>query len=168
MKTTAGYMLIEGLLTILLLAILLTLAAPAYNYLIADTQATTSINDLVAAINYARNEAIKRHQVVTLCKSADGQKCGGNWRDGWLIYTDDQRLRVYPALPVQDHLIWQSSLQHDDYLQLDALGGARQDGTFTYCSGANPSTINKVMVSFTGRVRVTTEKNDPENSVCLN
>ncbi len=177
--TAAGYTLIECLVTVLLLIIVLALSAPVYQHLIARNKTSVYLNQLISAVYYARSEALARHLPVTLCKSINGQQCGGQWRDGWLIFVDplntgqvenpEQLLRVYQALPEGDQLTWRSSLAKNDYLQFNRLGHLRQDGSFIYCphhTGAYSSTYaGKVVISLTGRLRIEKDKSD-ENNIC--
>lgn len=72
-----GFTLVELVVTVLLIAILAALAAPSFRGFIADQQVRTAANDLLVALNYARSEAIKRNNSVTL------QAVGGGWSEGW-------------------------------------------------------------------------------------
>ncbi len=161
----SGYTLTEFLFAIIIIVILAGLAVPAYQSLATHVRVTTQVNQLITAINFARSEAIKRHTMVSICNSKDGQSCGGTWREGWLIFVDkqangkvsatDQILRVYSALPVGDRLHWQTTVHKNDYLQFTASGSPRgQAGSFIYCpAGYNPQHIYVISVSLTGRVR---------------
>jgi Tfp pilus assembly protein FimT len=46
---------------------------------------------LISHLEYARQEAIRQEVTVTICPSTDGRNCqvGGNWQQGWLIFTDE-------------------------------------------------------------------------------
>lgn len=161
-----GYTLLECLVVIVIVGILLGFALPSFSHLMQRTRVVTQVDQLVATINYARSEAINRHAIVTLCKSADGKTCSGEWRDGWLVFVDKQAqgqvnpgdviLRVHEALHHGDELAWDASSKRDAYLQLDATGATRgQAGTFVYSPGdRNPQNTYRITVSLTGRVRV--------------
>lgn len=45
---------------------------------------------LASHLEYARQEALRLEAPVTVCPSADGRNCqvGGDWNQGWLIFTD--------------------------------------------------------------------------------
>jgi type IV fimbrial biogenesis protein FimT len=160
-----GFTLIELLVTLTLLAVLLTLAVPAYKSLVTNTRTTTQVSQLVSAINFARSEAIKRHVVVTLCASSDQKSCGDDWSKGWLVFVDkqaageivagDEILRIYEATPNGYKLEWRSL--RSSYLQMDPTGGTHgQDGSFFYYADDDKNTQQKISVSQTGRVRVKT------------
>ncbi|HYE34441.1 MAG TPA: GspH/FimT family pseudopilin [Methylocaldum sp.] len=97
-------------MTVSVAAILLSLAAPGFQNFINSTRIAGATNELVAALNLARSEAVKRGVIVTVCKSANPNDASptcttsGGWQAGWLTFTDsgtrgtvdgsDARLRV--------------------------------------------------------------------------
>jgi type IV fimbrial biogenesis protein FimT len=87
-----GLTLIELLTTLALAAILLTLGVPAFNELMARHRVTTAANGLLADLQLARSEALKRGSRVALCTGgAVGTelKClAGDWHAGYLIFAD--------------------------------------------------------------------------------
>jgi type IV fimbrial biogenesis protein FimT len=108
MKKETGFTAIELMVTLAVAVVLITMAIPAYNTFVQNNRITAQANDLVTAINLSRDEALKRRTTVTICSSADGSTCAGNWHDGWIVFTDanadstvngtDQVLRVWGAL----------------------------------------------------------------------
>jgi len=85
---TRGLTLIELVITLSIAAILLAIAAPSFSAIIQNNRMVTQVNELVAGLNLARSEAIKRGDNVTVCGSNDGSSCGGNWLDGWIVFSD--------------------------------------------------------------------------------
>lgn len=71
-------------------AFLIAITVPNFRVFVQNGHITTQVNDLIADVNFARSEAIKRGSFVAVCRSANGTTCagGGNWRDGRLIYVD--------------------------------------------------------------------------------
>lgn len=88
--TQGGFTLIELMVTIAVLAILLGIAAPSFNDVSLSSKLSSHANNLIASINMARSEAIKRNVRVTLCASADGTDCAtsGGWEQGWVVKYD--------------------------------------------------------------------------------
>jgi type IV fimbrial biogenesis protein FimT len=90
----AGVTVIELMVTLSIMVILLTVAVPGMKDVIAETRRVASINQLMGALNLARNEAIKRGVRVTLCKTADPlarvPSCdlSAAWSAGWIVFPD--------------------------------------------------------------------------------
>jgi type IV fimbrial biogenesis protein FimT len=89
----AGFTMVELLITLTVFAILLAIAIPSFQGLIASTRVTNGTNELLAALAQTRSEAIRRGLRVTMCMSANGLQCtnAGNWDQGWIIFTDTTR-----------------------------------------------------------------------------
>lgn len=113
---TRGFTLIELLITVALVAIAATLAIPAFSSLVRGNQATARANELVAALNFTRSEAIARAVEVSLCASTNPNDpdptCSGStsdWVAGWVSFVDndgdeqhdsgEQVLRIWEGLP---------------------------------------------------------------------
>ncbi|AKS42278.1 GspH/FimT family pseudopilin [Wenzhouxiangella marina] len=89
---TRGFTLIELLIGLLLTAIVLSLAVPGFSRFLAGQRVTVATNELMANLQYARNEALTRHQIVIACPSPDHQDCEGNrWDRGWIVFVDPDR-----------------------------------------------------------------------------
>jgi type IV fimbrial biogenesis protein FimT len=84
-STNIGFTLIELMVTISVAAILMALAAPNFTPVIRSSRLSTYSNDLIAALNLARSEAVKRGQEVVV------RKIGANWEGGWAIFVDIDR-----------------------------------------------------------------------------
>ncbi|MDX1558559.1 MAG: GspH/FimT family pseudopilin [Marinobacter sp.] len=76
MKRSAGFTLLELVVTMAILAIIATVAVPGFSRLIESNRLVTGTNLLVSSIKLARTEAIKRGTNVTF--STDGG-LGGGW-----------------------------------------------------------------------------------------
>ncbi len=164
-----GFTLIEMLVAIVVMAILAAIAVPSFNSIVISSRLKTYSNDLVAALNLARSEAIKRSGRVVLCKSANGTACtnAGNWAQGWIVFVDGNNDAAVNAGEVivakQGALSSGFSLTGSanvaNYLSFDAQGmpkqtsGSVQSGSFTLCPASPaPSGVGRsIDVSATGR-----------------
>ena len=88
-RPSAGFTLIELLVSIAVLGIVLALAVPSFDGVVARSKMRAVANDLAASAYLARSEAIKRNVQVSLCSSSDGTSCGGNWNNGWIVLAPD-------------------------------------------------------------------------------
>lgn len=76
----AGFTLIELMVTIAVLAIVLAIAVPSFQGITNRNRLSAITNELVAAIQLTRAEAIRRNTRVTMCPTTDGSTCSGaNW-----------------------------------------------------------------------------------------
>lgn len=96
-QTTQGFTLVELMVVLAIAAIVAIVGIPSMYSMIANNRLATQSNELVASINLARSEAIKRGQTVVLCKSNDdGTACdnAATWDKGWLIFEDTNRNNI--------------------------------------------------------------------------
>ncbi|GAB2621559.1 GspH/FimT family pseudopilin [Lysobacter erysipheiresistens] len=76
-----GFTLVELMITVAVLAIVVTLAAPSFSDLINRNRLTAAANEVVGALQTARMEAVRRNTRVVLCPSTDGTSCSGaDWQ----------------------------------------------------------------------------------------
>lgn len=105
-----------GLLAALLPALCLTLLAPTLFSLLSDPGETRLLqsDSLAAHLEYARGEALRREQTVTICPSRDGRNCrlDGDWHHGWILFTDAEKPPLHRS--VGDKLLYKQSGDVDE------------------------------------------------------
>ncbi len=88
-KHSAGFTIIEMMLSIAVAAVILSIGVPSFQGLMERNQLTSGINQFISSMSLARSEAIKRNQRVSICPSADGELCAGTeYENGWIIFVD--------------------------------------------------------------------------------
>jgi type IV fimbrial biogenesis protein FimT len=113
-----GITLLEVLTVITIAAILFALGVPSYQYVTNANRISGEVNDLLGDMQYARSEAIKEGQTVSVCASANptaaSPTCSGStaWQNGWIVFSDvngngafaapDVLLRAKSAFPLGD------------------------------------------------------------------
>lgn len=87
-----GFTLIELMVALAVLSILLMVAVPAFDLVRNASRLSAGANDVLAGIQLARAEAIRRNVRVVFCQSADGATCANSaaWT-GWLVAADQNR-----------------------------------------------------------------------------
>lgn len=87
-----GVTLIELMVTVVIVGILAMLAVPAFDSMLRANRTRTVANELLAALNLARSEAMRRGQPVSICRSSDGSSCstsGTGWDQGWIVFVNE-------------------------------------------------------------------------------
>ncbi len=84
----SGFTLIELLTTITVAGVIIALAMPSFRYITNSNRIASEINGLLGDLQFARAEAIKEGQTVTVCSSANGATCAVTtaWNSGWIVY----------------------------------------------------------------------------------
>jgi len=133
-----GFTLIEMLAVLTISAILVALALPSFRSIIRSSQISSTSNDLLAAVDLARSEAIRRNVNVSICRSLDSQAvapscssaaangyAANDWSSGWITFAKaagnvndavieagDEVIarRAPPAAPSPERLIVESTI----------------------------------------------------------
>jgi type IV fimbrial biogenesis protein FimT len=90
MQRAAGFTLTEMLVVTAIVAILLSVGVPSYRYITNSYRMSSEVNGLLGDLMYARAEAIKEGNSVTVCASANSTSCSGAaaWQSGWIIFSN--------------------------------------------------------------------------------
>jgi type IV fimbrial biogenesis protein FimT len=85
-----GFTMTELMIVTAIIAIGLAIAVPSYKYLTTSYRMSAELNNLSGDFQYARAEAIREGNAVTVCISTDGANCTGgvNWNAGWIVFSD--------------------------------------------------------------------------------
>ncbi|WP_353623145.1 GspH/FimT family pseudopilin [Halospina sp. K52047b] len=87
--TQRGFTLVELMIVIVLLAVIAAVAVPGFQTLVENNQVTSSTNRLVGALNFARSQALREGQQVTL------QPTSGDWDQGFQVVMGGNTLRQF-------------------------------------------------------------------------
>ena len=162
MNKKSGFTLLELLITVAIVSIVMAIAVPSMTTFTQNDRLTTNINTLIGHLAYARSEAVKRSQQVSICASNNAATCtGGNWQDGWIVYIDadgdnsftagEQVLRAQQTLEGANTLTTAIGTQ----VTYDYRGfvNAASVGSFLLCDARTGPHGKTITISTTGRVR---------------
>jgi type IV fimbrial biogenesis protein FimT len=174
-NANTGFTLIELIITLAIGAIILTQAVPSFLTTIQNSHLTTETNKLVADINIARSEAIKRGVNVIVCSTANPSlfaagvhdpDCGGanDWDTGWIVFADDNGDGSFAV--ANDSLIrigeGQATGSSVGFSTADTVISFSNDGllndatarSIIICDDRGTSSSREIIVSLTGRPRL--------------
>ena len=158
-----GYSLYELLMTLALAALVMTIGVPSFGQLVADKRLRTEVDALFHAIHRARSESIARRRVVSICPSRDGRYCepGKDWSSGWILFINkgrqDTGVRDDNEVILHYHQTDGRSriMANRQNFSLRGTLFRATNGTIVFCDLAARAESRALVISYTGRPRVT-------------
>ncbi len=168
-KPARGLTLVELVLVVALLGILTVVAEPGFQSLQQRIQMRAEATRLLAALNLARSEAVRRNVPVSLCPSSyavsASLECGGDYSAGWIIFSNPDRspavnagslVQAYPPMHPQLQLSNRSgTLLADELITFLPDGSAGRNRTLMICSRVRPQLASwSLVMNIVGRSRL--------------
>lgn len=179
METSSrGFTLIELLVTVALLAIVAVLAGPAFRDLILNNRQAAQLNEMMASLNLARAEAVKRGASVRVCitdgaTTPDCSSTRTEWELGWLMVADSNRdgtlstaggdtlLQVQEAIGSGTTLRGNSNVTRSVSFNSRGFSGSTgSTGTLRLCDARGAGEARGIVIANTGRARRSADSND--------
>jgi type IV fimbrial biogenesis protein FimT len=165
MKKQLGLTLMELLISVSLIAILMGVAVPSFRPFFAKRAATAGADTLVMDYRFARSEALRRTNSVTICRSINSLSCAvaGSWHDGWIVFVDSNSNQTVDAgediLRVQGFVTGVTSIHKGDAattrssttFRPTGLAVASSESLFVTADAAVPGGTRLICVSQQGR-----------------
>lgn len=158
-----GLTLLELMSTMSIAVVLTTTAIPAFTGLVQRNHLTTEINTFISHLHLARSEAVKRGHRVVMCRSPDGVNCGltEGWHKGWITFADTNANRERDAgeslLRLEsgkDNGITITSGRRRKVVYQATGFSPGTNGTYTFCDPDHPEWAKAVILSNSGRTRL--------------
>lgn len=159
--SSPGFTMIELLVTISIAAIMLTIAIPSFRDFLLNSRRATQTNDFILALNYAKSEAVKRSETVTVCSRSTDTTCAGStiWDSGWLVFVDNNGNGTADTgemvLQVRGDLEGGNTLRSGNRTRVtfNSLGfSPNTNDTFNLCDNRGAADGRRIVVSSMGRV----------------
>ncbi len=154
-----GFTFLEVLIALSIMAILALFAMPQYQGFLSQHQARVEASQLSRMITFARQQAILRNDMITLCPYDLGKVCGEDWSLGLLVLDNNNQM-ISEFLFENDAQVFLKTfpMGHEYVLQFSRSGDTKaQNGSFYYCptDGLNAT---RIVFNQAGRVYVTIER----------
>jgi type IV fimbrial biogenesis protein FimT len=171
MQNSRGFTLIELMVVVVILAILMTLAAPSFVRTIQSSTMSSTVNTFLADLRFARSEAIRRGGGIVMCRSnapeaasptcGTGSGPGGNgWVSGWIVFhdldNDGAKAATEPLLRVQAPITSMDSVVE---------AGGSSSTSFRFTATGRMLNLNSATSLQFGGSKYT---NDVQRVVCVN
>ncbi|AEP29204.1 putative type IV pilus biogenesis protein [Glaciecola nitratireducens FR1064] len=154
------------MITLAILAIVLTVVAPSMQDFLIKNRITGEINEISGVVQYARHLAIDEQINVIVCPSADFETCGTNWNDPKIVFIDSntdgnrssgEELLVTTAKASDSTKVTGPNAN----IHFKDSGAASQAFTLQICPINKDETFARALsVSLQGRVKVSSDSDD--------
>lgn len=154
------------MITLAILAIVLTVVAPSMQSFLIKNRITAEINEVSGIIQYARHLAIDEQINVVVCPSADFEGCGTNWNNPKIVFID---INADGNRSLGEDLLVTTSKASDSTkitgpntnIHFKGSGAASQSFSIQICPVNGDETYaRELSVSLQGRVKVSSDTND--------
>lgn len=167
MKKNSGFTLLELIITLTLISVVTAFAIPSMTSFTKNDRLVTNINSMVGHLAYARSEAVKRSQQVSICVSNNtdtpAPSCtGGGWEDGWIVYIDADANNSFDA--GEEVIKAHGPFTGNNAVTINNVGTqviydnrgylASNTGSLLLCDDRNGPHGKTINFSMTGRVRM--------------
>lgn len=165
-----GMTLIELMVTLSILAILTSLAAPSFMSTIDRWSASQAISSLESALFHARTESIRRGTDLILSRRGSNSSCTAtsdtDWRCGWTLTPSSDKSNILQDSPKLSSDISLNPSANATEIRIDRWGGMQLgDAGYTFSFTATPSntqraatSARKLCISAGGQMRQMTAK----------
>lgn len=89
LRLSKGFTMVELMVTISILAILMTIAFPSFRSTLRSNRVANANNEILGLVALARSEAIRNSRGGGVCASSAGSTCDGGWNGGLMAYSDE-------------------------------------------------------------------------------
>lgn len=130
----SGFTIIELMITLVVAAVLISLAAPSFRELIDNNRITSAANDFTASLALAKTEAVKRNGTVQIVPTAGGSDWSSGYKIGLDLNSDNvyadtlaEKLKVIASPPTG--ITATSTMTSIEY---NSFGGVTSGGSFEF------------------------------------
>jgi type IV fimbrial biogenesis protein FimT len=167
MEKSLGFSLLELMVALGIAVVLVGIGAAALRNTTLDARRTAALNGLLRAVHSARAEAQRTGREVVLCArdpaTMDCAGEGGDWSGGWLVFVNEDGDRPAavdggePVLLDEGPLTGATLAGNRTAFRFLPFNRRSTNGTLVYCDRRGAASARALIVSFTGRPRLSDE-----------
>lgn len=191
-----GYSVIELMTIVSVAATLFAVAVPALDSLALNERRTVLVNELLATLQHARNDAALRGQAVIVCGIVDSnrngaldppeRRCAGrSWTDGWIVgfwqdANGDNRVDTNELSLLREHLTGASgrfTVNTGNFTATPPVAPAgtavlktfslrSSNGTITICDHRGARQARAIILPPNGHPRISAKRADGTPLIC--
>lgn len=165
LTTNQGFSLIEMLIAMTVLGIVSSIAYPLFQSSIISNRLLAQTNQVMASFSYARAEAMRRGDFVSVCATSDGATCdaANDVSKGLIIFNNpsqsglaanSQIIRVYDKWTNND----KGKITATGYITFNAAGSSTSASSILVCKPGSDSFT--LQVSSIGKLQVNSNVGD--------
>ncbi len=163
-RINMGFTLIELIVSVSIAAILISVGIPSFASMIKNSRQSATYNAFVADLSYARSEAVKRSDIVTVCARDSDTACknSASWDDGWLVFADtsgdgsldagETIIKTSGALE-DSQTLRPNGFTNAGFLQYRGRGNTDSTGIFVICDDRGADEAKAINIVLTGAIR---------------
>jgi len=150
-----GFTLVELLVALVIAGLLISAGVPRLSSVFTAFSASSSADELVSALAFARGQAIYRQEAVSVCSGTSNCTGSNTWTGGWIVFVDGNGDSNYSASEPSDELLKVIEVTHgdieithnSDIVTFDRLGenAAAAASQFNFCSDSGSSVTHKTV-----------------------
>jgi type IV fimbrial biogenesis protein FimT len=161
-RSSTAFTLLEMMITIAIMAILVTMGVPAFVEFSQKQAISAAINSLHNDLLLARSHAIYEDVPVVACPGAAPSGCTDStqWSDGWIVFADsnaDRAMQVNETVirsgMAIEHMVIQSSRGRTSFRFYPDGSTPGSNGSVSFCGPGGPELARKLVISNLGRIR---------------
>lgn len=166
-KKYTAFTLLELLVTLAIMSILVSLAAPSWSMLVAERKINFQVWELRRALELARSLAVSQHLVWKVCMAATSLACVKEQGQRLLVFLDannDHRVNRDEVI-VRDIEVSGTNIKLSasgrSYIRFKPTGDAMDSGNFLVCSDNQSIAYGRQAIVFrSGRIRLSRDTDD--------
>lgn len=159
-----AFSLLELLLVVAIIAAMFLIAQPYWQNMVSKNHAQAYANELMMTLQFTRASAIKSGKSIKFCGSQHRKECDGIWgKHSSIVVTKDKILRVLPPVFAGDTLGWTRGTTVT--FSPDGFAGGH-NMSFYYCPKNFPENALAVILSPSGRARISPKTHDGKRIPC--